>query len=287
MIVVSDLIKRYDGKPAVNGINFIAEQGKTLVLLGPSGCGKSTTLKMINRLIEPDGGSIFISGKNTANQNLQDLRKRIGYVIQQGGLFPHYTVEQNIATVPNLLGWEKESIRSKTTDLLEMLRLSTSLLSKYPDQLSGGQQQRVGIARALAADQEIILMDEPFGALDPITRKEIRVEFKSLLKKVSKTVVLVTHDISEAIELGDKIILLEKGQIAQEGKPSAFIQNPSNEFVKQFFEKDQWIYQFKTMLLSELGIQNSGNDTIADIFSKKSPYDKRKVFEAYLNRIAD
>lgn len=237
MIEVVSLTKKYNGKTVVDNISFSVGEGETLVLLGTSGCGKTTTLKMINRLIESDSGLIKILGKNVKDEKPEILRRNVGYVIQNIGLFPHYTVEENIAVVPHLLNWEKTKIKKRTNELLELLGLSPKdFLKRYPSELSGGQKQRVGIARALAADPSIVLLDEPFGALDSITRGQIRKEFKSLESLLKKTMVLVTHDIFEAIELGDRICLMDKGKIEQIGKVKDLVFAPASNFVRSFFD---------------------------------------------------
>ncbi|WP_312193187.1 ABC transporter ATP-binding protein, partial [Sphingobacterium sp.] len=202
MIDIVSISKLFNGKAAVDQISLQAKQGEVLVLLGTSGCGKTTTLKMINRLIEPDRGQIFIAGKDIRERDIHDLRRQIGFVMQHAGLFPHYTVARNIAVVPELLKWEKKKISMRTAELLHKLNLGEEILQRYPHELSGGQQQRVGIARALIADSPILLMDEPFTALDNITKADIHAEFRSLEEIRSKTIILVTHDVPEAFELG-------------------------------------------------------------------------------------
>ena len=240
MIEVNNLSKVIDNTKIVDNISFSISKGETFVLLGTSGCGKTTTLKMINRLIEPTSGEIFIGGKNITEKIPEDLRKNIGYVIQNAGLFPHYTVEQNISIVPNLLHWEKEKTKNRVNELLKLVSLAPDeFLNRYPHELSGGQKQRVSIARALASDPQIILLDEPFGALDQITRAQIRKEFKTLESLINKTMILVTHDVVEALELGDKICLMNKGKIEQAGTPHELISSPKNSFVKSFFESAQ------------------------------------------------
>ena len=240
MIEVNNLSKVIDNTKTVDNISFSISKGETFVLLGTSGCGKTTTLKMINRLIEPTSGEIFIGGKNITEKIPENLRKNIGYVIQNAGLFPHYTVEQNISIVPNLLHWEKEKTKNRVNELLKLVSLAPDeFLNRYPHELSGGQKQRVSIARALASDPQIILLDEPFGALDQITRAQIRKEFKTLESLINKTMILVTHDVVEALELGDKICLMNKGKIEQAGTPHELISSPKNSFVKSFFESVQ------------------------------------------------
>lgn len=240
MIKVINLTKEFDSHKVVNDISFTVPEGKTLIIIGTSGCGKTTTLKMINRLIEPSSGKILIDGKDIRDENPHYLRKHIGYVIQNIGLFPHYTVEQNISVVPNLLKWDKKEISLRVKSLMELVGLdSNEFLKRYPHDLSGGQKQRVGIARALAADPPIVLLDEPFGALDPITRRQLREEFITLESLVHKTMIFVTHDVIEAFELGDKICLMNKGKIEQIGTQKDLFFNPASQFVKDFIEYER------------------------------------------------
>ncbi|NRA49631.1 MAG: ABC transporter ATP-binding protein [Phaeodactylibacter sp.] len=235
MIKTSDLTRKYGDFFAVRDVSFELQKGETLALIGPSGCGKTTTLKMLNRLITPTSGSVWVNGKEISQQPVVQLRRQMGYVIQDMGLFPHYTVAENIGVVPNLLGWDKAKIQSRTNLLLEQLGLATGAFAqKYPHELSGGQQQRVGIARALAANPPIILMDEPFGALDPLTRQQIRRDFMELEELRSKTIIMVTHDIEEAFEMGSLVCLLNRGEIQQLGTPERLLQNPANDFVADF-----------------------------------------------------
>ncbi len=238
MIKVVQLSKAFGEVKAVDNISFEVKEGENLVLLGTSGCGKTTTLKMVNRLIEPTGGQIFIDGKNILEQEPEELRRGIGYVLQNNGLFPHYTVAENIAIVPQLLKWDKARIDKRVNKLIEKLHLSPEYLNKYPNQLSGGQQQRVGLARALVADPPVLLMDEPFGALDNVTRSKIHDEFKGLDELKRKTIIMVTHDVQEAFELGDRVCLMDKGKVIQSGTPAELLFNPANDFVKEFL-KDQ------------------------------------------------
>ena len=248
MIVARNLSKNFNGTDAVKNISFEVEKGKTLVLLGTSGCGKTTTLKMLNRLIEASSGQIFIDNKNITESAPEKLRRHIGYVSQSNGLFPHYTVAENIAIVPKLLHWGKEKIRTRSAELLDQIRLPVqTYANKYPDELSGGQKQRVALARALVSDPPVLLMDEPFGALDPITRTEIRKEFMEITRSDRKTIVLVTHDVQEAFELGDQVCLMDKGEIVQMGSAKDLIFNPINEFVRNFFS-----YQRLQLELSSL-----------------------------------
>ena len=241
MIVVKNITKTFGTHKAVDNVSFTVNEGENIVFLGTSGCGKTTLLKMINRLLEPDSGEIWINGHRIVDQRPEDLRKKIGYVFQNTGLFPHYTIEENIGTVPRLLGWDKAKIAARVSDLLEELHLSPGQYrSAYPHQLSGGQQQRVGIARALAAYPPVLLMDEPFGALDPITRASVRKDFKQLDELRSKTIVLVTHDVQEAFELADRIILLDKGRIVQQGTPDELLFEPAGDYARNFFEEQRF-----------------------------------------------
>lgn len=249
MIRIEGVSKNFGSKKAVDSVSFQANDKEILVVLGISGCGKTTTLKMINRLIEPDGGNIFIDGKNIKEQKPETLRRTIGFVMQHAGLFPHYTVAQNIAIVPNLLKWQKQKIHNRTLELLEKLHLTEDLLQAFPHELSGGQQQRVGIARALIADTPVLLMDEPFGALDNITKSAIHNEFKNLDELKNKTTILVTHDVAEAFELGHRICLMDKGQLVQIGTPAEMLYRPINSFVKDFFGSNRLMLEYKIALL--------------------------------------
>jgi osmoprotectant transport system ATP-binding protein len=253
MITVKHLTKEFARQTAVDDISFTVDESENLVLLGTSGCGKTTTLKMLNRLIEPTSGEIFINNKNILQQQPEILRRNIGYVLQNTGLFPHYSVAENIAVVPNLFKWNKEKINRRTIELLDKVHLSPpQYLSAYPQQLSGGQQQRVGLARALAADPPILLMDEPFGALDPITRTHVRNDFKNLEEFKKKTIVLVTHDVQEAFELGDRICLMDKGKIVQIGTPADLLFKPANEYVKRFFDEQRLQLEYRSVTLDML-----------------------------------
>lgn len=252
MITVESVSKYFNGKPAVDDISFEAHDQEILVLLGTSGCGKTTTLKMINRLIEADSGKILIDGKDIREQEVEKLRMGIGFVMQQSGLFPHYTVRQNIAVVPELLKWNEKMIRQRTEELLDKLHLSQEMLSRFPHELSGGQQQRVGIARALIANSPILLMDEPFGALDNITKADIHKEFRSLEEIKNKTIILVTHDVQEAFELGNRICLMHQGKIIQNGTPDEMLYHPINEFVRDFFAENRLLLEYKIAPLKKV-----------------------------------
>jgi osmoprotectant transport system ATP-binding protein len=252
MIKVEHLSKHFCDVKAVDDISFEVKEHENLILLGTSGCGKTTTLKMLNRLIEPTSGSIQINDKDILNQPPEELRRGIGYALQNNGLFPHYTIAENIAIVPQLLKWDSKRIEKRITELLDKLHLSTDQLKAYPNELSGGQQQRVGLARALMADPPILLMDEPFGALDNITRSKIQAEFKELDELKRKTIIMVTHDVQEAFELGDRICLMDKGKIVQIGTPAELLFKPANDFVKDFLKEQRLQLEFKAVKIKDL-----------------------------------
>jgi len=252
MIEVKALSKVFEGKTAVDEISFQIPEGETMVLLGTSGCGKTTTLKMINRLIEPSSGSVYVGGKDVKLQTPEELRRNIGYVIQSVGLFPHYTVEQNIGLVPSLLEWSKKRTKERCTELMHLMGLPETMLTRFPHELSGGQQQRVGLARALAADPELVLLDEPFGALDPITKQQIQKEFLRLDTIKNKTMLMVSHDVFEAITLGDKICLMDKGKIQQQGSAQELIFRPKNSFVKSFFNTQRFRLELQVVNLKDI-----------------------------------
>jgi osmoprotectant transport system ATP-binding protein len=237
-IRLENLTKSFPGQrePAVDNLTLDIPEGEIVILVGPSGCGKTTTMKMINRIIEPTSGRILLDGEDVTNANPDLLRRRIGYVIQQIGLFPHMTIADNIATVPRLLGWDKRRIAERVDELLETVGMEPGMYrSRYPKELSGGQRQRVGVARAMSADPDVMLMDEPFGAIDPITRERLQNEFLRLQEKIKKTIIFVTHDIDEAIKMGDRIaILREQSHIAQYDTPERILVNPADDFVADF-----------------------------------------------------
>ncbi|WP_439024509.1 choline ABC transporter ATP-binding protein OpuBA [Bacillus halotolerans] len=242
MLTLKNVSKTYKGgKKAVNNVNLKIAKGEFICFIGPSGCGKTTTMKMINRLIEPSAGKIFIDGENIMEQDPVELRRKIGYVIQQIGLFPHMTIQQNISLVPKLLKWPEQQRKERARELLKLVDMGPEYLDRYPHELSGGQQQRIGVLRALAAEPPLILMDEPFGALDPITRDSLQEEFKKLQKTLHKTIVFVTHDMDEAIKLADRIVILKGGEIVQIGTPDDILRNPANEFVEEFIGKERLI----------------------------------------------
>ncbi len=241
MISFTDVTKVYpDGTTAVGGLTLTAPTGQITVLVGPSGCGKTTSLRMINRMIEPTSGVIAVDDRDTATLNANELRRGMGYVIQSGGLFPHRTIVDNIATVPLLLGWDKARARTVAMELLERMGLDAKLAKRYPNQLSGGQQQRVGVARALAADPPVMLMDEPFSAVDPQVRDQLQDEFLRLQSELGKTIVFVTHDIDEAVKLGDQVAVLRVGgTLAQLATPEKLLADPADDFVADFLGRDR------------------------------------------------
>lgn len=252
MIQLQNVSKHYNNTKAVDNISFEVKEGETVVLLGTSGCGKTTTLRMINRLAEPTSGKIIVNGQNIQEQPAEKMRRGIGYVLQHHGLFPHYTVAENIAIVPNLLKWSKDKINKRTKELLEKLQLPATLADAYPAELSGGQQQRVGLARALAANAPVLLMDEPLGALDPVTRADIRKEFSTLDELKRKTILMVTHDVQEAFELGDRICLMDSGKIVQIGMATDLLFKPANDFVSSFIKEQHFQLELKSILIKDV-----------------------------------
>jgi osmoprotectant transport system ATP-binding protein len=242
-IRLEELTKRFPGqqKPAVDALSLEIPEGEIVIFVGPSGCGKTTTMKLINRLIEPSSGRIFLDDEDVTRVDPDRLRRRIGYVIQQIGLFPHQTIAENIATVPRLLKWDKSRIAKRVDELIETVGMDPALYrDRYPKQLSGGQRQRIGVARAMSADPDVMLMDEPFGAIDPITRDRLQNEFLRLQSEIKKTIVFVTHDIDEAIKMGDRIAVMQKGgRLAQYAPPAELLSNPANAFVEDFVGADR------------------------------------------------
>ena len=258
-IRLDEVEKRFSdsGEPAVRTLSLEIPRGSTVALIGPSGCGKTTTLRMINRLIRPTAGRIEIGGVDVSTQPDAQLRRGIGYVIQEVGLFPHRTISQNIATVPKMLGWDKARIRERIEELVDLVGLDHEMLPRYPDELSGGQQQRVGVARALAADPPVLLMDEPFGAVDPIVRGRLQNELLALQARLKKTIVLVTHDIDEAIKLSDRIALLNVGGILEQyASPDELLRAPANEFVEQFVGADRSLKRLTLATVDELTFED-------------------------------
>ncbi|HYQ85445.1 MAG TPA: betaine/proline/choline family ABC transporter ATP-binding protein, partial [Rubrobacter sp.] len=255
MIRLEDLTKVFPAQDeaAVDDLSLEIYEGEIVVLVGPSGCGKTTTMKMINRIIEPTSGRIFLQGEDVTRVNPDKLRRRIGYVIQQIGLFPHMTIADNIATVPRMLGWEKKRTSDRIDELLETVGMDLSFRDRYPKELSGGQRQRIGVARAMAADPPVLLMDEPFGAIDPITRDRLQDEFLRLQQEIRKTIVFVTHDIDEAIKMGDRIaILKQQSKIAQYDTPERILTDPADEFVQDFIGSGPSIKRLSLSRVSDI-----------------------------------
>ena len=265
MIKLENLTKHFSQKhgqtfKAVDNVNLNVPEGEMCVLLGPSGCGKTTTLKMINRLITPSSGTILINGEDTSGMDTVTLRRNIGYVIQQIGLFPNMTIEENITVVPRMLGWDKARCKTRAEELMDMVALDPhKFLNRYPREMSGGQQQRIGVIRALAADPPVLLMDEPFGAVDPINREVIQNQFLEMQRKLKKTVMLVSHDIDEALKLGDRIAVFRQGKIVQCASPDELLAKPANEFVGSFVGQDRTL---KRLLLVSAGDVTDQQPTI-------------------------
>ncbi len=249
--------KRYDDTtaPAVDRLDLEVEAGQICVLVGPSGCGKTTSMRMVNRMVELTEGDILVDGESVRSRDAARLRREIGYVIQQVGLFPHRTIAANVATVPQLLGWDKDRVRARTDELLALVGLDPELADRYPAQLSGGQQQRVGVARALAVDPPVMLMDEPFGAIDPINRERLQNEFLRLQAEIRKTVLFVTHDIDEAIKMGDRIaVMKEHGRVEQYATPAELLMAPANEFVEDFVGADRALKRLSLLRVGDIDL---------------------------------
>jgi osmoprotectant transport system ATP-binding protein len=258
MISLKNVTKRFhnSGPPAVSDLSMDVENGETVVLVGPSGCGKTTTMKMINRLVEPTSGSITVDGTDVMKQDPVKLRRNIGYVIQSIGLMPHRTIAENISTVPKLLGWDHKRIRDRVHELLEVFDLEEEMLKRYPNELSGGQRQRVGVARALAADPPVMLMDEPFGAVDPIVRARLQDQFHAIQKRLQKTIVFVTHDIDEAIKMADRIAILNQGGIIEQyAPPEDILREPANDFVRRFVGAERGLKRLALMKVADIGVE--------------------------------
>ena len=274
MIEFSHVNKAFGEHKAVSDLNLHIREGSFSVLIGTSGSGKSTTLKMINRLVEHDSGRIRFAGEEIRSLPVLELRRRMGYAIQSIGLFPHWTVSQNIATVPQLLKWPRRETDERVDELMALLGLEEGLRERYPHQLSGGQQQRVGVARALAADPQVLLMDEPFGALDPVTRGALQQEMTRIHRLLGRTIVLVTHDIDEALRLAEHLVLMDGGEVVQQGTPLAMLTAPANDFVQQFFGR------------SELGVRLLSLRTVADYVRRDEHIDGKALTEAMTLRDA-
>jgi osmoprotectant transport system ATP-binding protein len=252
-----EVTKRYPGKdaPAVDRLSLDVPAGEICVLVGPSGCGKTTAMRMANRTVEITEGDIEIGGTSVRDRPPAELRREIGYVIQQIGLFPHRTIAQNIATVPSLVGWDRERTRARIAELLDLISLPPEVADSYPGQLSGGQQQRVGVARALAADPPVMLMDEPFGAIDPINRERLQNEFLRLQAEIRKTIIFVTHDIDEAIKMGDRIaVMREGGKLAQYATPAELLMNPADGFVEDFVGSDRALKRLALLRVGDIDL---------------------------------
>lgn len=283
-IELRGVTKRYPGqkKPAVDNVNLTIPDGEIVMLVGPSGCGKTTTMRMINRLIEPTDGDILIGGEDVRKKDPNELRRHIGYVIQAGGLFPHMSVADNVALVPRMLKWPSQKVSDRVDEMLSLVGLEPSQFGdRYPRQLSGGQQQRVGVARALAADPPVLLMDEPFGAVDPITRTHLQDELLSLQDELSKTIVFVTHDFDEAVKLGDRIAILAEGsEIVQYDEPAAILASPANDFVRGFIGEGGAMKLLNVTRLADIELADvvatrPGEDAagvLAEVSEKETPW---------------
>ena len=254
MIQFDNVHKQYsDGTQAVNGLDFEVEEGTTTVLVGPSGCGKTTTMQLVNRLEEPTDGTVYYDGTDVQDLSATELRRQIGYVIQDIGLFDHMTIAENVATVPELKGWDEERTDERVDELLELMGLPPEeYRDSYPTELSGGQQQRVGVARALAAGPDVMLMDEPFGALDPITRENLQDEFLDIQEEIETTIIFVTHDINEALKMGDKIAMMNEGELVQYDTPTALLEAPATKFVEDFIGPDRTLKQLRVLRVGEI-----------------------------------
>ncbi|WP_117169556.1 ABC transporter ATP-binding protein [Paraliobacillus sediminis] len=286
MIEFDQVTKEFpDGTKAVKDFSLTIKEGELLTLIGPSGCGKTTTLKMINRLVKETAGTIKIAGKDISTYDLHQLRWNTGYVIQQIALFPHLTIAENIAIVPEMKKWKKDSILSRTEELLNMVGLDPNqFMNRMPHELSGGQQQRIGVVRALAADPDVILMDEPFSALDPISREQLQLDIQSLQRKIKKTIVFVTHDMDEALTISDRICLMKDGKIIQIGTPEQLILHPANDFAKEFIgdKRSPWqetidtVIQTNALLSDQPSVQTMG---LVSIKYDQQVIDAVKLFE--------
>jgi osmoprotectant transport system ATP-binding protein len=267
-ITFHDVTKRYPGRestPAIKSLSIEVPAGEICVLIGPSGSGKTTAMKMVNRLIDITDGDISIGGQSVRRMDLTELRRGIGYVFQQIGLFPHMSIEDNIGTVPRLLGWEKARIRSRVAELLELVGLEPSDAKRYPGQFSGGQRQRIGVARAMAADPPLMLMDEPFGAIDPITRERLQADFLRLHRELRKTIIFVTHDIDEAIKMGDRVAILREGELVQYDTPDHILAHPANDFIADFVGADRGLKRLRLRRLADIELEPSQSGAGDDV----------------------
>jgi osmoprotectant transport system ATP-binding protein len=279
MISLRDVTKRFDNssEKAVSELSMDVQAGETVVLVGPSGCGKTTTMKMINRLIEPTSGTITVDGTDIARQDPVRLRRGMGYVIQSIGLLPHRNVAENIGTVPKLEGWDQKRIDERIDELVTIFELDRSMLKRYPSELSGGQRQRVGVARALAADPPVMLMDEPFGAVDPIVRERLRDQFLDIQDRLQKTIVFVTHDIDEAIKMADRIAILNRGGILEQyAPPEEILREPSNDFVKQFVGAERGLKRLALIKVADIEVEEG-----PVVASTTSASDARRIMASF------
>jgi osmoprotectant transport system ATP-binding protein len=266
-IAFHGVTKRYAGRestPAIKDLSIEVPAGEICVLIGPSGSGKTTAMKMVNRLIDISDGDISIGGQSVRRMDLTELRRGIGYVFQQIGLFPHMSVQDNIGTVPRLLGWDKARIRNRVAELLELVGLEPSDAKRYPGQFSGGQRQRIGVARAMAADPPLMLMDEPFGAIDPITRERLQADFLRLHREVRKTIIFVTHDIDEAIKMGDRVAILREGELVQYDTPDQILAHPANDFIADFVGADRGLKRLRLRRLADIELDPVASNGDAD-----------------------
>ena len=280
MIALRNVSKRFGNSSgaAVNDLSMDIDKGETVVLVGPSGCGKTTTMKMINRLIEPTSGAILVNGTDVTKQDPVQLRRGIGYVIQSIGLMPHRSIRHNIATVPRLLGWESPRIAQRVDELIGMLDLDPEFLDRYPSELSGGQRQRVGVARALAIDPPVMLMDEPFGAVDPIVRERLQDQFLDIQARLKKTIVFVTHDIDEAIKMADRIAILNKGGVIEQfATPEEILRAPANDFVKQFVGIERGLKRLALIKVADIEVEEgpvvSSTSTVEEARQQMEKFD--------------
>lgn len=271
-IVIEQVAKQFPKTKAlaVNHVDLTIEKGEFVTILGTSGSGKTTLLKMINRLIEPTSGTIYLNGQATNQMTAVTLRRQIGYVLQQIGLFDHLSIYDNIATVPKLLGWDKVQIKQRVEALLDLIKLPQEFATRFPHQLSGGQRQRIGIARALAADPDVLLMDEPFGALDVITRTHLQEELLQIQQTTGKTILFVTHDLAEAFKLGSKVVVMDQGTIQQIGKPVDILLHPASRFVKQLVNSEDWLAQLNYLTLADLSLVKVAAESKAQILTSNT-----------------